>query len=370
MSRKPVVIYGASGYTGRLVTEFMRNYDIPFIAAGRSKERLEEAMKLVPGIETADFEIVEVEHTVEALTALFTGAEVVCNTVGPFLYFGADVVEACANAKVHYLDSTGEAAFMTDVRERFGETFAANGKVLAPSTAYMHTVSEIAALTVLETPGIDTLEVLCAPTGVPTFGSTQTIFSLFSTADQAFYLENNKRVVWPAGRGYEVSVPGKVANLLAHNWGGGSLPLFFEFDPRVRNVRHLTAFTNRDLMEQLVGLQQMYEAEIKDLPEDEQVQRLAALGEAMQPGMPPRENPLTSHCWDIVHGRGGNTEVTCQIRSFVPYQLTGLLHAATASYLIGGHQRASGFVSACEAVGYKELFGQITNFGFAEMEVC
>ena len=33
-SKKPVVVYGASGYTGRLVCEFLRQYGIPFIAAG------------------------------------------------------------------------------------------------------------------------------------------------------------------------------------------------------------------------------------------------------------------------------------------------------------------------------------------------
>ena len=38
----------------------------------------------VAGIETADYEVVEVEHDVEALTELFSGASVVCNTVGPF----------------------------------------------------------------------------------------------------------------------------------------------------------------------------------------------------------------------------------------------------------------------------------------------
>jgi len=43
MSKKPVVVYGASGYTGRLVAEALRNYQIPFIAAGRNKARLEEA---------------------------------------------------------------------------------------------------------------------------------------------------------------------------------------------------------------------------------------------------------------------------------------------------------------------------------------
>ena len=34
-NKKPVIVYGASGYTGRLVCEFLRQYAIPFVAAGR-----------------------------------------------------------------------------------------------------------------------------------------------------------------------------------------------------------------------------------------------------------------------------------------------------------------------------------------------
>ena len=43
--KKPVIIYGASGYTGRLIAEFMRDQQIPVIAAGRNKERVEAAMR-------------------------------------------------------------------------------------------------------------------------------------------------------------------------------------------------------------------------------------------------------------------------------------------------------------------------------------
>ena len=39
MSDKPVVVYGASGYTGRLICEYLREYHVPFVAAGRSEER-------------------------------------------------------------------------------------------------------------------------------------------------------------------------------------------------------------------------------------------------------------------------------------------------------------------------------------------
>ena len=44
-TKKPVVVYGASGYTGRLVCEYLREYGIPFIAAGRSADKLDAAMK-------------------------------------------------------------------------------------------------------------------------------------------------------------------------------------------------------------------------------------------------------------------------------------------------------------------------------------
>ncbi|HTZ23127.1 MAG TPA: hypothetical protein VMC83_03955, partial [Streptosporangiaceae bacterium] len=62
---KPVVVYGASGYTGRLVCEYLREYNVPFVAAGRDKARIQEAMDKVPGIDTVEHEIVEVAHDVE-----------------------------------------------------------------------------------------------------------------------------------------------------------------------------------------------------------------------------------------------------------------------------------------------------------------
>ena len=85
---KPVIVYGASGYTGRLICEYLREYNVPFVAAGRDKARIAEALDKVPGIDTVEHDIVEVAHDVAPLTELFTGAQVVCNTVGPFAQYG------------------------------------------------------------------------------------------------------------------------------------------------------------------------------------------------------------------------------------------------------------------------------------------
>src|SRR2546429_9416132 len=108
MSSKPVIVYGASGYTGRLVCEYLREYNVPFIAAGRDKARIAGAMDKVPGIDTIEHDIVEVAHDVEPLSELFDGAKVVLNTVGPFAQYGREVVEACLITGCHYLVSTWE----------------------------------------------------------------------------------------------------------------------------------------------------------------------------------------------------------------------------------------------------------------------
>jgi short subunit dehydrogenase-like uncharacterized protein len=149
---KRVIVYGASGYTGRLVCEYLRELGVPFIAAGRDKARIQSVMDKVPGIESADYEAVAVAHDVTALTALFADTDVVCNMVGPFIKYGPEVVEACLASNCHYLDTTGEQDWMLHARETWHEAFRAKGLLLSPCVAQMYTTGEIAANVALETP--------------------------------------------------------------------------------------------------------------------------------------------------------------------------------------------------------------------------
>src|SRR5271163_1227454 len=133
--KKPVIVYGASGYTGRLICEYLRELHIPFIAAGRDGGRVKSVMERIPGIETADYEVVAADHKVGALSELFHGASVVCNTVGPFIKYGPQVVEACLASNCHYADTTGEQDWVLDAQERWGEKFAAKKLLLSPGIA-------------------------------------------------------------------------------------------------------------------------------------------------------------------------------------------------------------------------------------------
>ena len=360
MSDKKVVVYGASGYTGRLVCEFLREFQVPFIAAGRNQGRIEEALAKVPGIETADYDIVEVEHSVEALTELLQGKVAICNTVGPFDYFGDAVVQAAANAGCHYMDTTGEQAFMKEMRDKYADSYREKGIILAPSVAYMYTPLDIAAHMVLEDGSVDTIEAGCLAAGVPTYGSTQTIFAMFQA--EHYFLQNNELVPWQKGRGFEMVVPGMMMTQLAHPWGGGSLPLWFQNDHRVHNARQLTAFNNRPMFEQIIGLQEHYENNLKDLPKEEQENALAEIAAGMQPGMPPRENKLVHRSTDFVHGIGTGTRRTCTIHTAAPYQLTGAVQAGLAYYLLDAEPLKAGFVSGCQAAGHQYMLGAIQKF--------
>src|ERR1700676_4826062 len=93
--KRPVVVYGVSGYTGRLVCEYLREYNVPFIDAGRDKANVQAVVDKIPGIASADYEVVEVEHNADALTKLFSGARVVSNMAGPLIKYDPEVVEAC-----------------------------------------------------------------------------------------------------------------------------------------------------------------------------------------------------------------------------------------------------------------------------------
>ena len=160
MSEASVVLYGASGYTGKHVAWKLAEKGIPFIAAGRNKERLAKQLGEMPELAEADYEVVAVDHDEAALTTLFEGKKVVHNLVGPYMQLGEPVVRAALNAGVHYLDATGEQDWMLHVRELYGPQLRAEGAGALPACASMWNSGMMAAEFVLERAGIDSLDIV------------------------------------------------------------------------------------------------------------------------------------------------------------------------------------------------------------------
>ena len=364
MSDKPVIVYGASGYTGRLVCEYLREYNVPFTAAGRDAGKLKSSMDSnVAGIETAQYEVATTEHTVEALTELFRGSSVVCNTVGPFARYGPEVVEACLAAGVHYLDTTGEQDWVITCDEKYGADFAAAGLLLAPGVAQMYTTGEIAAQLCLEKPGLDTLDIAVFWGGSPTIASTQTIL-VNAAMSTAHYLEQNTYQPWDPEAGlYSLSIPGQHELALALPWGGTSHPVWFRKDPRVATVRALGGVFNRPLM---LGVPQIVAAALeatKDMDVDAKYDALDATAAQVMNQMPPRENPRLNKSLDSVHASGPLGRAHCVIHGNSNYKQTGLLQAYAAYSLLQQAPRAVGFASASQAFGHRELLGALRAFG-------
>jgi Family of unknown function (DUF5938)/Saccharopine dehydrogenase NADP binding domain len=362
----PVVVYGASGYTGRMVMEHLRDLSVPFIAAGRSRARIEEALKIVPGIENAVHEIAEVDDSIVALTKLFAGRKVVCNTVGPFMRFGLPVVEAALRAGVHYLDTTGEQHWVIKLRNEFGKEFAKAGLALIPSTACMYGLSEIGARYCLETPGVDSLDMTEVAQAVPTVASAQTI--LDAVRYTSSYLQENELVRYPGIETSDIVTPSNRV-LKASNWGGTSNPIWFAQDGRVRNCKMSVAMWNQELYKKELELERAYKVQLQWIPDEHLYPLLDQMALDITPGTPPRERRQVHRSIDVCLGTGNNVMVKSTMVATGGYFTTGLLQAYAAARLARETPRLTGFRSPSEVFGHRDLMGALQSYGYAAIKV-
>ncbi len=373
MAKNPVIVYGASGYTGMLIMDWLIDQRIPFTAVGRDAKRIEDNMReRVVRLESAEYEIVECQHDVDALKTVFAGAKVVCNTVGPFANFGLVGAEAALRAGCHYLDTTGEQGYILELQETFGAEFASANLVCAPSTSYMYALAEIAAELALETPGVDMLETatICRGpregSGV-TVGSSASIFELFRS--NQYHLWDNELVLHEPGKGTELTLPDYLAPIYSLPWGGTSLPAFYKNDSRVRYCNSMVGFYDMTIMRQVSVLWQQWESEYKDLPAEHQDAVLKQIVDATTPTMPPRERTAMQRSTDYAIGRGPLTNVHATVRSVTPYITTGALQVAAAEKLLGNDFAAPGVTSAGKAFGHRYLLGFLEQRGLAAASV-
>lgn len=362
----PVVVYGASGYTGRLVMEHLRDMGVAFVAAGRNRQRIEEACRIVPGIEDARYVIEETDGSVESLTRLFEGRKVVCNTVGPFMRFGPPVVEAALRAGVHYLDTTGEQHWVMRLQAEYDAAFAKAGLVLAPSTAYMYGVAEIGPRFCLETPGIDSLDITSIAQAVPTVASAQTI--LDAVRYSSYHLKDNELVRYPGIETSDISTPsGRV--LKASQWGGTSIPVWMSRDGRVRNCRVSVAMWNQELYKKELELERAYKVSLQWLPDEQLYPLIDSMATAITSSTPPRESRFVHRAIDTCVGTGCNVMVKSTLICTGGYFTTGATQAYAARRLISETPRAVGLRSVNEVVGHRELLGVLESYGYAGIKV-
>jgi len=358
----PVVVYGASGYTGKLIAWHLAEARIPFIAAGRSRERLDAQMARVPELAGAAYETREAAHDVDALTDLFRGARIVYNVSGPFMQLGDPVVEAALAAGCHYLDTTGETDWMAQVRDRYGERFAAAGLLLAPASSYMWAAGNLAAEIALETPGVDSLDILYLADSSTSVASTKS-FLRMCTKPQ-FHLEHNEMVMWPYATAYDVRSPDQHRLFKALPWGGGGEPIWYRDDPRVTNCTVLVGFKNQTLFGGVLKVLEDFERDHRHLDSEAQEAVTNEIGRKITEVEPEREDPARNRSVISCIGRGDMAGVTVTLRGNSPYLQTGALAAEACRRILDGRLLAKGFVSPGKAFGARAILNAWAERGY------
>jgi short subunit dehydrogenase-like uncharacterized protein len=127
-----IVVFGATGYTGDLVSRALVDRGAHPVLAARNEARVRALAEELGGLEWA---IADVGRP-DTVRALVERGDVLVSTVGPFARWGEPAVQAAIGAGAHYLDSTGEGSFIRDVFERFGPGAQAAGCGLVTAFGY------------------------------------------------------------------------------------------------------------------------------------------------------------------------------------------------------------------------------------------
>lgn len=145
----PIVLFGATGYTGRLAAEALVRREARPVLAARSEEKVRDLAEELGGLEWTTADVADPESVREAVPE---GA-VLVSTVGPFARFGGPAIEAAIARRAIYIDSTGETPFIRDVFERHGPRAEAPGAALITALGYDWVPGNLAAALALREAG-------------------------------------------------------------------------------------------------------------------------------------------------------------------------------------------------------------------------
>jgi short subunit dehydrogenase-like uncharacterized protein len=145
-----IVLFGATGYTGRLTAEAMVERGLKPVLAARSQGKLDElAAELGGGLESATADVGDPP----SVAALVESGDVLVTTVGPFARWGQPAAAAATTVGAHYIDSTGEPAFIREVFERYGPAAEQAGIGMLTAMGYDWVPGNVAGGLALERAG-------------------------------------------------------------------------------------------------------------------------------------------------------------------------------------------------------------------------
>ena len=165
-----LVIYGASGYSGRLIAARARTFGLEPLLCGRNAAKLEHVAAEL-GLEFRAFSLRDDRTLDDALAC----ARVVVNAAGPFADTALPIAEACLRCGAHYLDITAENPVIERLA-RLHERALAAGVMIMPAVGFDVVPSDCLALDLARQLGrLRHLRVAVSTLGFLTRGSAKTL---------------------------------------------------------------------------------------------------------------------------------------------------------------------------------------------------
>jgi short subunit dehydrogenase-like uncharacterized protein len=153
-SKLDIVVYGATGFTGQLVAEYLAAHykndaSLKWAMAGRSLDKLKSVRDTIGA--SADTPMIVADAGDPAsLKAMLDQTRSVISTVGPYQLYGSDLVAACAASGTDYLDLCGEPVWMRQMIEAHEAAAKASGARIVFSCGFDSVPFELGAFFVQE----------------------------------------------------------------------------------------------------------------------------------------------------------------------------------------------------------------------------
>jgi short subunit dehydrogenase-like uncharacterized protein len=184
----PIAVYGATGFTGKLVARELKRREADFVIAGRNPQKLEALSAELGGVPSTAASI----EDAAALRSLLEPCAAVIACAGPFTLHGEPVLAAAVETGTHYVDTTGEQTFMKMVFDRYGERAAKNGAALVTAMGFDYAPGDMIGS--LTAQGMGPLDEIVVAYSVRGFGPTR------GTALSALEVFRGGDLVWREGR--------------------------------------------------------------------------------------------------------------------------------------------------------------------------
>jgi short subunit dehydrogenase-like uncharacterized protein len=353
------VLFGATGYTGRLTAEALAAAGARPVLAGRDRARLEALAARLGGLPVAEADTARPD----SVRALVGPGDVLVSTVGPFLTRGEPAVRAAVEAGAAYLDSTGEPPFLRRVFEELGPQ-AAGRCALVPAFGFDFVPGNLAgALALTEAPAATRVTVGYFTTGGGGFSSGTLASGAGLLLEPGF--------AWRAGQLHRERTARRLRSFriggrdrLGVSYAGSEHYALPRYAPALREVDvYLGWFGRRSRTLQAVSA---VGAPLARLPGVRSLARAATAPLSRRTGRGPDEATRRAGRSLVVAfaaADDGQELARVHLQGPDPYTLTARLLAWGATHAAGGGLRGTGALGPVDAFGLDPLQAGATATG-------